>query len=319
MILFFYVGISKTECRPKLYDCPKLRILQSIQPSSVATTQQTPPPDANQKKDTSIEPIAEITKKNEPPTPNYDELKTIKSEQDPEIDIVNPDVKHSPDYTRDFLIDRRCPIANCIEMSLHFKNENDANFNKQQESDGQSLYTFKIRAKHDDNRSFKYLNAVIKGNSSSSKCSSIGNNTVAVLGFTSSKNPIISTQRGPLIVQDNNILIGKNDGFKIYRNEKLISRLTSPNKNFTQYPIQSIAFHLNSNSQLFFKRAGSNQCINYSNIRHFQISNTQNCNFRLEKDPNYSAKFEQSANEQLYLPANNDSNHALAIHHENCR
>ena len=248
----------------------------------------------------------------------YDELKKIKSEQDPEIDIVNPDVKHSPDYTRDFLIDRQCPIANCIEMSLDFKNKNDAHFNAQPEPEGQTLYTFKLRAKHDDNRSFKYLNAVIKGNASLSRCSSIGNNTVAVLGFTLSKNPIISTQRGPLIVQDNNVLIGKKDGFKIYRNDKLIKKLLSPNRNFSQYSTQSMAFHLNPNGQLFFKRAGSSQCISYSDDQYFQISTSRQCNFRLEKDPNYSAKFEQSANEHLNLPANNDNNHALAIYHKTC-
>lgn len=318
VFLFFYIGIKKTEHKSQLYTCSEF-ILKPIQTLSSPKTKSSPQatPILKQKHEITVTP--KPTEKTNEAQPEYSELNTTKPREDIEIDIVNPDVKHSPDYTRDFLIDHRCPIANCIEMSLDFKNENDADFNAQPEPEGQTLYTFKLRAKHDDNRSFKYLNAVIKGRSSLSRCSSIGNNTVAVLGFTLSKNPIISTQLGPLIVQDNNVLIGKKGGFKIYRNDKLTKKLLSPNRNFSQYSTQSMAFHLNPNGQLFFKRSGSSQCISYSDDQYFQISTSRQCNFRLEKDPNYSAKFEQSANEHLHVPENNNNNYTLYITNYLCK
>ncbi|MCI5071717.1 hypothetical protein MRY82_02085 [bacterium] len=318
VFLFFYIGIKKTESKSQLYTCSEFTI-KPIETFSSPKTKPSPQSIATLKKEHEIIVTPKPIKKNNGPQPEYSELNTTKPREDTEIDIVNPDVKHSPDYTRDFLINHQCPVINCIEMSLNFKDKNDANFNVQKDADGQNLYTFKIRAKHKDNRSFKFLNAIVQGKLLLSQCSSLGNTNVAVLGFTPSKNPIISTQRGPIIVQDNNVSIGKKEGFKIFRNQKLIQKVTSPKKNLLHKASNSIIFHLNPNGQLFFTRAGSNQCIAYSEKRTFQTSPAKHCNFRLEKDPNHSAKFEQSANEQFHIPANNNNNYTVAIYNKNCR
>lgn len=174
----------------------------------------------------------------------------------------------------------QCPkkIKTCLNMDLNFGSK-DSNAvllisSTDEDYNSQSLLYVRGSLKGADQKSYKVL---FKSFAGAIAATDFGQGTVAVLGYSNKKEPILLTDKGELTVKDGSLRVGCKSCIRLIdkKTKKPKVEFDSPTWDLTKLGIKGSSFNYDSKANLYLRHNG--ECLWLKQNDRFEETSSSKC------------------------------------------